>query len=101
MRRKIGQPRFIDPSLVEEGDEISVEHKEDKGITTILKGVVAKRIDTGAVRRYTTSENATLFAYEPGKPVRVRITLFAREEPTNAGLFDIEESINEVRKRIA
>jgi hypothetical protein len=101
VRRKIGQPRFIDPSLVEEGDEISVEHKEDRGITTILKGVVAKRIDTGTVRRFTTSENATLFAYEPGKPVKIRITLYAREEPEHAGLFDLEEAMTNIRKRIA
>ena len=87
MRRKIGQPRFIDPSLVEVGDEISVEHVENKGVTTTVKGVVFERLEQGSMRRFITSEGGTLMAFEPGRISKFRVTLYAREEPENATIF--------------
>lgn len=98
MRRKIGQPRFIDPSLVEVGDEVSVEHREDKGITTTNRGVVAARIDSGETRRFVTAEGGTLMAWAPGKINRIKVTLYAREEPEGATMFDLP---TEIRERIA
>ena len=95
MRRKIGQPRFIDPSLIEEGDEISVEHREDKGITMTLRGIVDQCVDRGATRLLITKEGATLLAWSPGRINRVRVTLFAREEPDKATMFDLPEEIRE------
>lgn len=87
MLRKIGQPRFIDPSLIELGDEISVEHKPDHGITTTLQGIVAKRADAGETRYLMTKEGATLLAWSPKRNAKYRVTLIAREEPENATIF--------------
>lgn len=101
MRRKIGQPRFIDPSLVEKGDEISVEHRENRGITTTLRGIVAKRVDSGQTRYLMTEEGATLLAWEPGRASKVKVTLYAREEPEQATIFDLPDDIKEVEQRIA
>lgn len=98
MLRKIGSPRFIDPSLIEIGDEISVEHKPDKGITTTLKGVVAKRMDSGETRYLMTVEGATLLAWSPKKTSKYRVTLLGREEPENATIFDL---LDETKDRIA
>jgi hypothetical protein len=87
VRRKIGQPRFIDPSLVETGDEISVEHTVNKGVTTTVRGIVAERLEQGSMRRFITSEGGTLMAWEPGRIAKIRVTLYAREEPENATIF--------------
>lgn len=100
MRRKIGQPRFIDPSLVEEGDEISVEHKENRGIVTTLRGIVAKRRDEGATRYLVTEEGATLLSWDAKGNKQVKVTLFAREEPEGSTIFELA-GIDEVKKRIA
>lgn len=88
MRRKIGHPRFIDPSLVEIGDKISVEHAEVKGIVTINNGVVANRLDQGYTRRFITAEGAVLLAWNIKANNSIRVTLLEREEPENATLFD-------------
>ena len=98
MRRKIGQPRFIDPSLVEEGDEISVEHVENKGVTTTVRGVVDQRLEQGAMRRFITAEGGTLMAWEPGKLSKFRVTLYAREEPEHATIFEL---LDLTKERIA
>lgn len=95
MRRKIGQPRFIDPSLVEEGDEISVEHIANKGVTTTVRGIVDKRLEQGTMRRFITAEGGTLMAWEPGRLPKYRVTLYAREEPANATMFDLPIEIEE------
>ena len=101
MRRKIGQPRLIAPSLVEEGDEISVEHKPDRGITTTLRGIVAKRVDSGDTRYMMTEEGATLLAWGPKENRKVKVTLISREEPDQATMFDLPEDIEDIRKRVA
>ena len=87
MRRKIGQPRFIDPSLIEVGDEISVEHKPDRGVITTIRGVVGKRVDSGDTVYLITEEGATLLAWSAKRTNKYRVTLYAREEPENATIF--------------
>jgi len=101
MRRKIGQPRFIDPSLVEIGDEISVQLKEDHGITTTLLGVVAKRLDVGTTRYLITKENSTILAWDVKRTRGVKVTLIAREEPEQSSMFNLPDEIIELGKRIA
>lgn len=95
MRRKIGQPRFIDVSLIENGDEISVEYPTDRGITTTLKGIVDHRTDHGKTRYLMTAENATLVSWEPKKNAKVRVTLYSRLEPEGATIFDLPDEIRE------
>ena len=101
MLRKIGQPRFIDPSLIEIGDEISVEHAPTKGVTTTLKGIVAKRTDAGDTRYLMTAEGSTLVAWSPRKNTKIRVTLLGREEPEHATMFDLPDNIQEVQERIS
>lgn len=93
--RPIKQPRRIDPSLVEIGDDISVEHKEDRGITTTLRGIVAKRVESGSTRYYLTKEGATLMAWQPGKSNKFKITLFARDDVPQSSLFDLPDELTE------
>lgn len=94
----IKQPRRIDPSLIETGDDISVEHMPNRGLTIINRGVVAKRIDRGSVRYLMTKEGATILAWEPGKKTGVKVILFGREEVSQSTLFD---NMDELRERIA
>ena len=101
MRRKIGQPRFIDPSLIEIGDDISVEHKPQKGMTMTLRGIVAVRNDYGDTRYLSTREGATLLAWGPKKNVGVRVILYGREEAQEVAMFDLPDNIQEVVERIS
>lgn len=82
-------PRRIDPSLVEIGDKISVIHKRDRGITMTLEGVVADRVDHGKTRRFVTSENATLFAFDVDSKPTVTVTLITRQAVPQATLFEV------------
>jgi hypothetical protein len=94
----IKQPRRIDPSLVEIGDDISITLKPERGITTTLRGIVGKRIDVGATRYMMTDEGATLFAWEAKRTVGLTITLYGRSDCPQTSLFELEP---EVEKRIA
>lgn len=98
MIRPIKQPRRIDPSLVEVGDDISVEHPMTKGIITILRGVVHHRSEGGSTRYYHTEEGATLFAYDPTRTNKVKIVLYGRDEMPQSTLFETAE---ELKERIA
>lgn len=89
--RPIKQPRRIDPSLVEVGDDISVELPHDRGITTSLRGIIFKRVDSGSTRYYMTKEGATLFAYDPTKVNKIKLTLFARDDMPQSTMFDMPE----------
>lgn len=93
--KAIGQPRRIDPSLVEIGDDISVQLKSDRGIVTTLRGVVGKRLDHGKVRYLMTNEGATLLAWEPNTTKRVIVTLFGREEYPQESMFELPQEIQE------
>lgn len=95
--RPIKQPRRIDPSLVEIGDDVSVEHPEDRGVTTTLRGIVAKRVDHGDTRYLMTKEGATLMAWSP-KGNKIKVTLFARDDVPQVTLFEMPE---EFKARIA
>lgn len=101
MLRMIKSPRLIDVSLIETGDLISVEHKPSRGVTTTLKGVVAKRVDSGATRYLMTEEGATLVSWEPGKANRFKITLFGREEPEEEAMFELPDNIQQIKERVA
>ena len=94
----VRQPHRIDPSLVEIGDDISVEHKAERGIITTLRGIVAKRVDSGQTRYMITSEGATLLAWEPGRTNKIKVTLFGRDAKPVETLFD---DIEQVELRIA
>lgn len=94
----IKQPRRIDPSLIEIGDDIAVEHKANRGLVVTQRGIVAKRIDHGSNRYLMTEEGATILAWEPGKNTGVKITLYGREEKPQETLFD---NMDELRARIA
>jgi hypothetical protein len=97
----IKQPRRIDPSLVEIGDDISVTFKKDRGLTTTNRGIVGKRMDSGSTRYLLTEEGATLLAWEPSRTKLVEVTLYGREEVPQSTLFDIAEGIDLVKQRIA
>jgi hypothetical protein len=101
MLRMIGRPRPIDPSLIEDGDDISVEHKANRGIVMTLRGVVAKRVDGGSTRYLMTAEGATLLAWEPGKKNAIKVTLYGREEPEQATMFDLPTEIESIKERVA
>jgi hypothetical protein len=94
----IKQPRRIDPSLVEIGDDISITRKPERGVTTTLRGIVGKRIDVGATRYMMTDEGATLFAWEAMQTVGLTITLYGREEKPQSTLFELDP---EIERRIA
>lgn len=91
----ITQPRRIDPSLVEVGDDISVEHKPDRGVTTTLRGIVGKRVDSGQTRYLMTTDGATILAWEPGRLNRYKVTLFGREEMPQEVLFDVRQLVEQ------
>lgn len=89
----IGQPRFIDPSLLDIGDDISVEYPKDRGIATTLRGIIGKRVESGRSVYYTTNEGATLLAWEPGRANKIRVVLFGRAaEPQET--LDLWDEIN-------
>lgn len=94
-------PRKIDPSLIEIGDTISVVHKRNQGIVSILEGVVHERNDSGNVRYFVTREGATLLAWIPGRH-DVRVTLLSRPDFKQQTLFDFDNGfLDEVKERIA
>lgn len=96
----IKSPRTIDPSLIEQGDDISVEIiKPNRGIKTTKRGIVAKKIYSGKSQFYLTAEGATLFSFEPGRSHGLKIMLYGRAEVVSDTLFDIE--MPTVRARIA
>lgn len=96
----IRRPRFIMPELVEIGDDISVEIvKANRGIISTKRGIVSKRVYSGKGRYYVTSEGATIFSFEPGKPTGIKITLYGRAESVSESLFEIDA--DETRERIA
>lgn len=92
-------PRRISPELIELGDDIEVTMKADRGITTTLRGIVGKRIDSGATRYLLTEEGATLLAWEPNTTKIVRCILHSRLIKPNETLFS--DSLDEIRERIA
>ncbi len=98
MRHKIGHPHYIDPSLIEIGDEVIVHHKPKRGITMTLTGIVAKRVDEGATRYLSTKEGSTLLAWSPKKNADIKVVLLSREASENTALFNLPE---EVERRIA
>lgn len=94
-------PRKIDPSLIELGDTISVVHKRNQGIVTILEGVVHERKDSGNVRYFVTKEGATLLAWIPGRH-DVKVTLLSRPEFKQQTLFEFDNGfLDGVKERIA
>lgn len=98
--KPIKQPRIIRPELVDIGDDISVELKTPvRGIKTVLRGIVGKRIDNGATRYYMTTEGGTLFAFDPGRTPKYTITLYGRATEVSETLFEMD--IPQTRLRIA
>lgn len=97
----IKQPRIIRPEIVECGDDISVElHDATRGVKTILRGIVGKRVVNGSTRYYMTKEGGTLFAFEPGRTPHYKITLYGRSEVVSDTLFELEVN-TEVKERLA
>lgn len=95
MIRPIKQPRRIDPSLVEVGDDVSVELPTDRGITTTLRGIVKSVVRSNATNYYMTEEGATLFAHTPGHVNKIKVTLFARDDVPQTAMFELTEEIKE------
>lgn len=96
--RPIKQPRRIDPSLVEIGDDIAVEHPEKRGIVTINRGIVASRMESGSTRYYLTKDGATLMAWDAKGINKIKVILYGRDEVPQTTLFELP---GEVEKRIA
>lgn len=94
----IKQPRRIDPSLIEIGDDISVEFKKSRGLTTSNRGIVGKIVKSGAARFLCTSEGATIMSWTPGHKANVKVTLYGRAVKVQDTLFD---AMDELRERIA
>lgn len=92
----------IKPELIELGDTISVVHKRNQGVVSILEGIVHERRDSGNVRYLLTAEGATLLAWTPGRTdVTVRlINRPAKPQPTLA-YFDNNVIDETIRERIA
>lgn len=99
-RIKYAVPHTIDPSLIETGDEISVQHKKDQGVELTLRGIVGKRVDSGNVRYLCTKEGATLLAWEPSRKGTIKVLLWSREEITQQTLFSAD-FLDETKDRIA
>lgn len=95
--KPIGQPRFIDPALVEIGDDISVESRPVRGAKVTTRGIVGKRVDGGETRYMMTAEGYTLFAWEPHGNAGIKITLYGREEKPQESIFDLSD----IEKRYA
>jgi hypothetical protein len=95
-------PRKIQPELIELGDTISVVHKRNQGIVTVLEGTVATRQDSGNVRYLLTKEGATLLAWTPGRN-DVAVRLLSRPETKQPTLSFFEPSWidEELKERIA
>ena len=94
----IGRPRRIDASLVEIGDDISVEHEAERGLTPSVRGIVAKKVILNNVRHYMTKEGATIMSWTPNAVSKVKVTLYGRDAKPMETLFD---DMDIVRKRIA
>ncbi len=95
-------PRKIQPELIELGDTISVAHKRNQGIVTVLEGTVATRQDSGNVRYLLTKEGATLLAWVPGRK-DVAVKLLSRPvavQPT-LSFFDKSFIDDEMKERLA
>lgn len=93
--KPIKQPRRIDPSLVEIGDDVSIEHPASRGVTTILRGIVHHRSESGSTRYYHTVEGATLFAYDPTKVNKIKIILYARDDVPQTTLFELPSELEQ------
>lgn len=93
-------PRRILPELVEIGDDIEVTLKPDHGVTTTVRGIVGKRMDTGKTRYYMTEEGSTLLAWEPHTTKISRVVIHSRLIKQNETLFE-SDLMTELKKRIA
>lgn len=93
-------PRRIQPELVEIGDDIEVTLKPDKGVTTTVRGIVGKRMDSGKTRYYMTVEGSTLLAWEPNTTKISRVTIHSRLIKSDETLFE-SDLMTELKKRIA
>lgn len=91
----IKQPRRIDPSLIEIGDDIFVEFPKGRGIVTSNRGIVGKIVKSGSARFLCTVEGATIMSWTPGSVNKVKVTLYGRAEKVTDTLFDDMESIKE------
>lgn len=99
MRIRYSTPQPINPAVIEIGDDISVELPEDRGVTTTIRGIVGKRIDSGATRYLMTAEGATLLAWEAKRRNKQpKVVIYGREEHPQATLF--EADIDELRDRL-
>lgn len=93
-------PQNINDSLVEIGDTIEVTFRKERGIQQKIIGKVAKRIDSGNVRYYVTSDGATIFAAGSAGNRFINISLIKREPEIGATLFEVE-FLDETKERIA
>lgn len=101
MRIRYREPQAIDPAVIEIGDDISVELPEDRGVTTTLRGIVAKRVDHGATRYLMTQEGATLLAWEAKRRNKApKVLIYGREEHPQATLFEAPVD-EEIRGRLS
>ena len=96
-RIRYAAPHTIDPSLIEIGDEIYVEHPKRKGVRTYVRGIVAHRSEHGKSRILSTAEGGTLLAWSPAGREGVKVLLYSRLEQTQEQLSlfpEIEERIS-------
>lgn len=98
MRLVFRLPEKIDPSLINIGDEISVEHKSDNGLTTTVRGIVGKQASFHSVKHLMTDQGATILTWTPGKDHGLKVMRHSKLEMVQNTLFD---AMDEVRKRIA
>lgn len=96
----IRQPRLIDPSLIEVGDDISVTMKPNKGIISTKRGIVAKKVYSGKSQFYMTEEGSTIFAFEPGRSHGLTIMLYGRAQVVSETLFEVD-NLADVKMRLA
>jgi hypothetical protein len=85
-------PRKIDPSLIQEGDEIIVRWPKEQGVATTMEGRVHElRLGSSGFTHFITREGGRLMTWKVGDKSRLNVTLTHRDLVTQIPLFGMDE----------
>jgi hypothetical protein len=90
-------PRQIDPSVIQEGDIITVVYPKDRGVTSSMGGKVSRLRDDGRHTHFDTKEGGTIFTWRVGDRSGIKVILNYREDVPQMPMFGMDE----IRERIS
>lgn len=84
-------PKVIKPELINVGDLIEVTLPEVRGLTTKLRGRVAKIQAHAGMRHFLTDDGSVIARYTPGQNPNTKFVLIERQplEQATLDLFDM------------